>query len=363
MEMVPPIQRFLSIFTMAIIFSSIGSFFLYAAKSIHHPTLRASNHPFVSSISASASSPLPIVSCSSIPINAGYNATYHFFQHTQALNLPCVLFGGSAIGVKRHHGIIPNDKDIDIACFSTDWNLDSKRLEHILNQINTNWFVSLQGYNVPIKNSPYFLDIWLHGPATTTTGTIDDPTKCIGFSKQNFNSFPMLKILPELASYLIKKPNKKLNRKKHEWTTMTNNTCNMFYTFFGRQYGKSNGENFGKGPPTWKKNLFFSSSNQQRKGLFGNRLVPIPEQIDQYIEQRYGNVMVECGQSITGNAGKCNTDSKWVKHGMVHYKYPDTSNYFAREEIFVKNKKNMHTIYYCNGVQSCTPNLKCIEEK
>jgi hypothetical protein len=119
-----------------------------------HQSIDESNHSF------------PPLSCSSIPTNPGYFASYSFFDHVQ---VPCVLFAGSAIGVKRHHGIIPfGEKDIDIACWSDDWVKDHTLIEATLDAIFPNWYVSLQGYYVPIKGSSHFLDIWLHGPSVNS---------------------------------------------------------------------------------------------------------------------------------------------------------------------------------------------------
>lgn len=277
-----------------------------------HQSIDESNHSF------------PPVSCSSIPTNPGYFASYSFFDHVQ---VPCVLFAGSAIGVKRHHGIIPfGEKDIDIACWSDDWVKDHTLIEATLDAIFPNWYVSLQGYYVPIKGSSHFLDIWLHGPSVNSISkekAIDLPSRCIGHEQDVFNSYAFHKILPELAYYFLKKPNK--IRKKFEWTKFngTKSTCFTFYQWFYKGYAVTTWKNkeIRRGlPPIWPSNMFFSSKQKQTR-LFGNRLMPVPVNMNKYVNQRYGDVMRYCGrgsmnkkrQAIRTNT-KC-TSLKWSKYG------------------------------------------------
>ena len=288
----------------------------------------ASTHS-AASVSPSETKPYanPIhLPCSSIQTNpVVYQATYTVFRN---LSIPCVLFGGSAIGVVRHHGIIPRgEKDIDIACWSSNWKRDRHILEKKLTEINPNWKYSLQGYNVPIQGSKFFLDVWLHGPdpyiaSNPASLVLDQPTRCVGFDRTDFESFPMQRMLPELVLLLIQKPNKKLQRKKHEWLKMKDpHTCFMFYSMFGPGYVSSHFQSKeiqNKRSPIWPAGMFW---NRERSvvamGLFGTSLVPVPFEMNKYVEQRYGNVMEECGQHITGNYASCHSQL-WERTGMVH---------------------------------------------
>jgi hypothetical protein len=275
--------------------------------------------------------------------------------------MPCVLFSGSVIGVKRHHGLVPiGEKDIDIACWSDDWQRDHILLEKTLNKVFGSWSVSLQGYYVSIDNSgkgkqQYFVDIWLHGPSDLTKkGTIDDPTRCVGFNRATFESFPMYRILPELAYYMVKTPSR-TKSKKYEWKNVGDYpSCFLFYKFFGKQYLNkwfrsaeiSRGES-----PIWPRKMFFQSSTSdqtsfsQRTGLFGTKLVPIPIDMDGYIKQRYGPVTIECGQKITSNAAPC-SGRKWSSSGMVRAE--------KNKEILVSGLQTLHTIYKCSDGYSCS---------
>ena len=333
------IKRFVILFVGTIVLSLSGIFIVLIANPVspaHFTTI-----PVTPKIVRKS---LDLLTCSSIPLNPGYQSTYTFFETVQ---LPCVLFSGSVIGVQRHHGIIPyGEKDIDIACWSDDWDRDHIVLETALNAITLLWKVSLQGYYVPIDGSSYFLDIWLHGPAQNKRGdktNIDAPTRCLGFTKKTFNTFPMFRILPELAFYLIKKPSKKLRRSKHEWTEMKNNTCFTFYKFFGRQYlsktFQSKDVTLGKSP-VWPSGMFWRMDSPKRYGLFGKSLVPVPQNIEGYIMQRYGDISISCGQAITGNFGKCN-NKKWSKYSMVRVEEE------GRKEILFRGNDTLHVVYKC----------------
>ena len=311
---------------------------------------------------------LKTLSCSSIPTDSGYHATYSFFNHVK---LPCVLFSGSAIGGKRHHGIVPigseknsKDKDIDIACWSMDWSKDHILLENTLDDVfDSKWFVSLQGYYVSTgssnndgKEQQYFIDIWLHGPSDLTKkGTIDDPTRCLGFDRTTFESFSMYRILPELAYYMIKRPSK-TKSKKHEWIDLGDDypSCFLFYKWFGKQYlnkhFRSKDIEMGQSP-SWPRGMFFRGNTliSQRTGLFGTKLVPIPADIDSYIKQRYGPIFMECGQAITSNAAPCDSTT-WSSSGMVSVK--------QNKETLVIEKNGaeeviLHSIYKCDDEYSC----------
>jgi hypothetical protein len=357
-------------------------------------TKATSSDPLSSSISSWNGNPIHMA-CSSIKTYpVVYQATYRFFQD---LSIPCVLFGGSAIGVSRHHGIIPRgEKDIDIACWSNDWSQDRHLLEIKLNEINPEWYYSMQGYYVPIQgDDSFYLDIWLHGPdpgpgpdpmnsqqqqppqqppqqQQQPKGTLNDPTRCLGFDRRTFENFPMYKILPELASLLIKLPSKKFNRKKHAWWHLSQPyTCFMFYNMFGHQYISD--KKFTsiqiakhKRSPVWPAGMFWDPNRPAAMGLFGTSLVPVPSDMKGYTQKRYGDIMNECGQKIWGNLVSCD---KWLSSGLVQIKKyrkesgggdggDGGSDLRSVESLVVQvdqKKVVQHQIYQCttNGVYSC----------
>ena len=94
-----------------------------------------------------------------------YRFTYRIVNAFLHDSVPIYLFSGSVLGARRHHGVVPFDKDVDFALFSTN----TTYIEHVLGTLNIKWSYNTDGkgpgntgfgYHLytPFK---HYVDIWL----------------------------------------------------------------------------------------------------------------------------------------------------------------------------------------------------------
>ena len=100
-----------------------------------------------------------------------YSVVYSLIREFEATGTPIFLYAGSVLGARRHHGLIPWDKDVDLALFSTD----AAFVKRILNSLNMKWHINRGdgfGFHIDTEFKQY-IDIWMYE-------RIGNIAKCVG---------------------------------------------------------------------------------------------------------------------------------------------------------------------------------------
>ena len=213
-----------------------------------------------------------------------YALTYNLIRELQKQNISVALTFGSHLGALRHHGVIPfEEKDVDVAVFSTD---ESKIKSAIRATLGTQPHLNLTfvekdfGFQVPpSKDLQTYIDLWIF------KNDASNQTTCVGHQQ----------------------PKK---------------SCKTWYSWF-----------HAKPPPIYRYDSWFPF----RTELFGTERVPIPATnipIESFhFDDRGPNFWnTTCGPERRWNG------SKWLKVEMKERKCSD--KYETYPFVFLKEDGN-----------------------
>ena len=105
-----------------------------------------------------------------------YGVVQEVLGQLGAEGVQCFLLFGSALGARRHFGLLPfaNEKDVDLAVFATDTAL----VEGALSALGLEWHATRFGYHIE-TGTRFYIDLWLfaHDAEPTSDGY---HVRCVG---------------------------------------------------------------------------------------------------------------------------------------------------------------------------------------